>query len=45
MIDDMAEFQKKFPEGHFDLGDVSAYHDVALLTWLLVQADGKGVFQ
>jgi len=41
MIEDMAEFQKKFPEGHFDLGDVSAHHDVALLTWVLVQADGK----
>ena len=41
MIEDMAEFQKRFPNGHFDLGDVSAHHEVALLTWVLVQADGK----
>jgi len=41
MIEDMATFQKKFPGGHFDIGDVSAHHDVALLTWVLVQADGK----
>jgi hypothetical protein len=41
VIEDMATFQRKFPEGHFDVGDVSAHHDVALLTWVLVQADGK----
>jgi hypothetical protein len=41
MIEDMATFQKKFPGGHFDIGDVSAHDDVALLTWVLVQADGK----
>lgn len=40
-IEDMAAFQKRFPQGHFDLGDVSAHHDVALLTWVLVQADGN----
>lgn len=37
----MAEFQVKFPGGRFDVGDVSAHHDVALLTWVLVQADGS----
>jgi len=40
VIEDMAAFQNKFPGGHFDVGDVSAHHDVALLTWVLVQADG-----
>ena len=40
VIQDMAAFQKRFPGGHFDIGDVSAHHDVALLTWVLVQADG-----
>ena len=36
----MAAFQQKFPGGRFDVADVSAHHDVALLTWVLVQADG-----
>jgi hypothetical protein len=40
IVEDMAVFHKKFPGGHFDIGDVSAHHDVALLTWVLVQADG-----
>ena len=40
IIADMATFQDKFPGGHFDIGDVSAHHDVALLTWVLVQGDG-----
>jgi hypothetical protein len=43
VIDDMAVFQAKFPGGHFDIGDVSAHHDVALLTWILVSADGTVV--
>ena len=43
MIEDMATFQSKFPGGHFDVGDVSAHHDVALLTWVLIQPDGKEV--
>jgi hypothetical protein len=43
VIEDMAAFQAKFPGGHFDIGDVSAHHDVALLTWVLVQADGSEV--
>ena len=41
MIEDMAAFQERFPGGQFDVGDVSAHHDVALLTWVLVQADGS----
>lgn len=41
IVEDMTAFQTKFPGGHFDVGDVSAHHDVALLTWVLVQADGK----
>jgi len=40
-IEDMVAFQKSFPGGRFDVGDVSAHHDVALLTWVLVQADGS----
>jgi hypothetical protein len=43
VVDDMATFQAKFPGGHFDIGDVSAHHDVALLTWILVSADGTVV--
>ena len=38
---DMAGFQAKFPGGRFDVGDVSAHHDVALLTWVLVEANGN----
>ena len=41
IIEDMAAFQAKFPGGRFDIGDVSSHHDVALLTWVLVQADGS----
>jgi hypothetical protein len=41
VIEDMATFHQKFPGGHFEIGDVSSHHDVALLTWVLVQADGK----
>jgi hypothetical protein len=40
VVDDMRVFQARFPGGHFDIGDVSVHHDVALLTWILVQADG-----
>ena len=39
-IADMVAFQTKFPGGRFDIGDVSAHHDVALLTWILVTSDG-----
>ncbi len=45
IVEDMASFQKRFPGGHVDIGDVSTPHDVALLTWVLVQADGKVVAQ
>jgi hypothetical protein len=41
VIEDMATFHKKFPGGHFEIGDVSSHHNVALLTWVIVQADGK----
>jgi hypothetical protein len=40
LLKDMAGIQKKVPGGYFEMEDVSAHHDVALLTWLLVQADG-----
>ena len=40
VIEDMAAFRKKFPGSHFDVGDVSAHHDVALLQWVLVNSDG-----
>ena len=43
VIEDMAAFQTKFPGGHFDVGDVSSHHEYALLTWILVQADGTVV--
>ncbi len=41
VIEDMATFHERFPGGHFEIGDVSSHHDVALLTWVIVQADGK----
>jgi hypothetical protein len=41
MIEDMAAFQSKYPGGWFEVGNVSAHHDVALLTWVLVQPDGN----
>ena len=40
IVEDMETFQSKFPGGHFEVGDVSAHHGAALLTWVLVQADG-----
>jgi hypothetical protein len=40
VIEDMAAFQTKFPGRHFDIGDVSWHHEHALLSWVLVQADG-----
>jgi hypothetical protein len=43
MIEDMASFQAQFPGGRFEVGDVSAHHDVALLTWVLVTADEQEV--
>lgn len=41
ILEDMAAFQKRTPGGHFAIGDVSANHDAALLTWVMVQSDGK----
>lgn len=40
VIEDMQTFHDRFPGGHFEIGDVSAHHNVALLTWVLIQADG-----
>jgi hypothetical protein len=41
VIEDMATFHARFPGGHFEIGDVSSHHNVALLTWVIIQADGK----
>jgi hypothetical protein len=41
IIADMAVFQKKYPGGHFEVGDVSAHDNYALLTWVLILPDGK----
>jgi hypothetical protein len=41
VIEDMESFQKKFPGAHFDVEDMSTHHDVALFTWVLIQADGS----
>ncbi|MEH2498912.1 hypothetical protein V1294_005391 [Bradyrhizobium sp. AZCC 1678] len=41
VIEDMATFHERFPGGHFEIGGVSAHHNVALLTWIIIQADGK----
>ena len=40
VIDDMNEFQAKFPGGQFALHSVSEHHDVALMEWALILADG-----
>jgi len=40
IIEDMAAFQKKYPGGHFEVGDVSAHHHYALLTWVMFKPDG-----
>jgi hypothetical protein len=41
VMEDMATFHERFPGGHFEIGDVSAHHNVAMLTWVIIQADGK----
>lgn len=41
IVSDIEGFQQQFPGGRFDVGDVSAHHDTALLTWILIDADGK----
>lgn len=43
VIEDMAAFHERVPGGHFEIGDVSSHHNVALLTWVMIQADGKEV--
>jgi hypothetical protein len=40
LLEDMQGIQNKVPGGYFNVEDVSTHHDVSLLTWLLVQADG-----
>jgi hypothetical protein len=40
IIDDINEFQKKFPGGRFALYSVSEHHDVALMEWQLILGDG-----
>jgi SnoaL-like protein len=41
VIEDMATFHERFPGGHFEIGDVSSHHNVAILTWVIIQADGR----
>jgi hypothetical protein len=36
----MATFHERFPGGHFEIGGVSSHHEVALLTWVIIQANG-----
>ena len=40
VLDDILIFQTKFPGGRFTLHSVSEHHDVALMEWQLVLADG-----
>lgn len=40
ILDDINEFQAKFPGGQFALHSVSEHHDVALMEWQLILADG-----
>jgi hypothetical protein len=40
VIDDMNDFQTKFPGGRFALHGVSEHHDVALMEWQLILPDG-----
>lgn len=40
VINDMNEFQAKFPGGQFALRSVSEHHDVALMEWQLILPDG-----
>jgi hypothetical protein len=40
VIEDMNEFQTKFPGGKFALHSFSEHHDVALMEWQLIQPDG-----
>lgn len=40
VIDDIHDFQSRFPGGSFTLRSVSEHHDVALMEWQLIGADG-----
>lgn len=40
VINDINEFQAKFPGGQFALYSVSEHHDVALMEWQLILPDG-----
>jgi len=40
LIDDINDFQSRFPGGRFVLYSVSEHHDVALMEWQLIGADG-----
>lgn len=40
IVDDIHIFQSKFPGGQFTLHSISEHHDVALMEWQLVNADG-----
>lgn len=40
VIDDITDFQSKFPGGQFALHSVSEHHDVALMEWQLTLPDG-----
>ena len=41
VLEDMATFHEKFPGGHFEIGGASSHHNVALLIWVIIQADGN----
>ena len=43
IIEDMASFHEKFPGGHFEIGGVSTHHNVSLLLWVIIQADGTEI--
>jgi hypothetical protein len=40
VLEDLTQFQQKFPGAHFDIQDISTHHDVALFAGILVLADG-----
>lgn len=40
VIEDINDFQTKYPGGKFSLYSVSGHHDVALMEWQLILPDG-----
>jgi hypothetical protein len=40
ILDDIHDFQAKFPGGQFVLHSIPEHHDVALMEWQLILADG-----